>query len=203
MICFYDFETTSINPFLAEILTAYFYITDDEGNFISDLEVKMRPELIRSDWLQAQAVHGITKDEALAFPPKQEGLDAIFNFLPSCVLCCYSNPNAKLGHYQFDYACLKMQAFSLSYEKYQWFITKWRADNCIDVHQMAKQAYKNKHIAVKKNKKNRPIFSLDSVASAFNFKFVHHDAREDTLVLKDIFFKLKEFVDVRYMLENH
>lgn len=199
---FFDFETTDLSPFGAEIITACFIRTDEQGEVLSQNNYRLKPYFPES--FGGTEIHGITKEQAMEFPDRKEVLAKMMQeFSGEVMPVCFANPNNKSGVYLYDFAIIKAELARWYYETYLKFCRLFPANKQINVHQMFKDAYqKGKINKIKRNKKNQPSYSLDSLAYAFDIPLEHHNAESDTMALYKGFIKLKKLTPIKKLIEE-
>jgi DNA polymerase III epsilon subunit-like protein len=197
-IAFLDFETTGLEPFRHQIITAC-VITDKEYNLTFKPTYKT---------YGGQEIHGISLSEANNFDDRVDSVYKLLDIIKDHHLCCYANHKNMKSTYQYDIAMLKAELVSIDYETYLEFCRDFSTSKMIDLYAMVKEAYKQKYLTglkftASKTKTGKlrkiPKFSLDSVAQAIGEEFNHHDASSDTRVTKKIFEYLEPTVGIRYL----
>ena len=95
MIYAFDIETTGLNCWSNEMITlsmgAY---SLKERTLVDEIEIEFRPEFMNKWDDGAEKIHGITRERAIKFPPREEGRKKLLSFLdfyklklPQLALC--------------------------------------------------------------------------------------------------------------------
>lgn len=183
---FFDCETTGINPYCSEIITAFFYI-DDNNTY----EYKARP----LQWSKnAELIHNISYAEASLYPDKSEALTNLINWLPNTSkgfrFITYTNKNTELGFINFDVAILCNELDLNGYPFYT-LENKYNMKTPLSVHETAKWCAKQGYFTPVRGASGRQSFSQENVhKSLFKFGYNSHDAKEDVLALVRIYKEL-------------
>lgn len=191
-ITFFDLETTSGNPVLAEILTGFFctlMIDLKEGTYvvIDELSVNCKP--LKFDHSSTK-IHGITKADASTFGDKRLGLRKICEFFRTHsdgFFCCHANAFIFGRHGHFDWTVIKNDLVNISQDAYNWFNTFFRAARVISTHTIAKKLLGRIDDGL----------SLENLASFYGLgDYNKHNAQADTQTLIKIFMKLIDKMDI-------
>ena len=188
-LCFVDLETTSRNVFDAEIIEGHFIATNQELEIISEYEMKCNPR----KWShEAQAIHGITQDQAAKYRPFNEVYDGLINWLEAHQIdemWCHSNAvmYGKLTFY--DYAVLRLNMMNMGDAPY--FVMN--RIKPYSTHSLCKT-----HNGVYMFKG----FSLDLICQTLKIELHHHNAKSDAYACYQI---VKELLtpDSRDKIYNH
>lgn len=179
---FIDLETTSLHPFYAEIVSAYLITDNSNREQIGELEILAKPK----NWsYEAEAIHGITKNQAGKGVSQREAFISICSYLRryngSLVLHANDNNSIQgcpyLGRYYFDLAVLKSIANELDY--YYAYLGLLRQFKVESTHYLAKQRLTLRN------------YKLRSIADSFGLKYLEHNAKSDTIVTRQIYYKLQ------------
>ena len=185
---FFDCETTGVNPYCAEVITAFFYIDDN-----TYYEYKARP----LEWsYEAEQIHGITYGEANLYPDKSIAIKNLINWfsnIGSFRLITYANKNTELGVINFDVACLWTELNLLGYKQY-FLENELGMKAPLSVHDTAKYCAKNGYFTPIRGKSGRQSFTQENVFFAlFGEKYNAHNAKDDVLALVKIYNKLLSY----------
>lgn len=188
MVC--DLEATSKFPLTAEILIADFIQCDSNLNVVDERTFRFKPRIWPKDADAAVPIHGISREEAMTYPPHHKTAKEMFDWLlkdkERSHLVCHAN---RIGNRTYDAAILRMVA--LDYGLYHQFGMKFRESDYISTHSLAKYA------------KVTCSLDLKSLASYFGVKeFKHHDSKEDARICLHILKKLCEIVDLKEFLKG-
>ena len=180
MRCFFDIESTSIDPFSAEIIEGYFLLE----NGISHT-MKSRVDF----WnYEAEKIHGISYMTMTTYPEKKEAYRELIKFIAEhkpTQFICYANQQTQQGFITYDLAVIKMQLFLLSGN--HTFFYKHFNDNPISVHSMAKKAAKDGFFTPIKGSSGRDSFKQENVYKAmFRTDYKAHSAIDDVIAMKCI-----------------
>ena len=177
---FFDCETTGINPYCSEIITAFFYI--DDNNFY---EYKAKPLL----WShEAELIHGITFNEACTYPEKSIAINKLINWFAnthtdSFRFLTYVKKETELGYINFDVAILANELDLNGYPFY-YLENKLNMKQPLSVYDTAKWCAKRGYFTPIRGKSGRQSFSQVNVHKAlFKYDYEAHDAKEDVLAL--------------------
>lgn len=195
---FADIETTGIDPYLDEIITAYFVITDCDLNIRNKYGIKIKPTKWSED---AERINGISKETASNFGSIQDGIREIEQKTPrddKNVFICHANTSSNRGFVTFDYAFLKYLFFSQ--DKYFDFLKLF--PKCISTIEIAKQKEiegkfnaPTKLIEVNRKgtlkQQSRKTYALKPPCEHFGVTLDnHHDAKSDTIACFELYKKL-------------
>lgn len=184
---FFDCETTGINPYCSEIITAFFYIDE-----YTSYEYKAKP-LIWS--AEAQAIHGITYQEACFYPEKSIAINNLINWFANTIsdsfrFLTYVKKETELGHINFDVAILANELDLNGYPFY-YLENKLNMKQPLSVYDTAKWCAKQGYFTPIRGKSGRQSFSQLNVHKAlFNYCYDAHDAKEDVYALVRIYKEL-------------
>lgn len=184
MRCYFDIETTSKDPYNAEIITGFFLCED--GSFF-DMKAQV------DNWsYEAVLIHNITQAEMLSHPTKQKAFDDLLDFVQSnniSEFVCYANQQTVHGFMTYDLAVIKMQMFLL-YGTHTLFY-KYFNDKPISVHAMAKEMARQGYFTPLKGESGRDSFTQVNVYKAlFRSDYNSHRAYDDVIALKRIYDEL-------------
>lgn len=169
----FDLETNGTNVFDAEIITGHFLSVDSKFNIRSEYEIKCNP----FKWsYEAEAVHGITKEEASTYKKFSE----VYQGLLTWIDCQEDNQmwmhtNARMfGKLAFyDYAVLRLRMMDMGDLPY-FKIQKLKP---YSTHTLAK---------VLQSHFNFEGFSLDLICKQLGIELKHHEAKSDTFACYEI-----------------
>lgn len=189
-ITFFDLETTSKEPALAEIVTGYFKTVDSETRgLIDELHVKMRP----IKWsVEAEAIHKISYEEAMTYPDKKTMMREIFRYFErnsDSLFICHANYNTFGVRGYFDWQVLKTECLYLDVLHH---FNKFFKD--IDVY--------STHTMAKDRKLPVKSYRLNVLAEFIGEEFNHHNCVEDTNVMEKLFWWLTEQNDLLTLMEE-
>lgn len=185
MKCFVDIETTNLKPWSAEILTAYFIITDEELRVKDEREFRFKP-IEKYQWSdEAADVHNISWSDAQLFPDKKESTDNLCSWLKY-----YGN--------DFSFIChARPIATRLDLFDYQHLLAHfWLLDRRVDFYKIFdEKKVESTVLSSRKEAEKRFGFrkqSLDHWAKKLGFKLDHHNARSDCHGLLNVYRWQKE-----------
>jgi DNA polymerase III epsilon subunit-like protein len=171
-----DTETTGLNPYYDELITAFFYI--DEDNYF---DLKARP----INWsYEAELIHGISEHEASMYPDKKTAFRELLKWLPDDFrFVTYVNKNTEWGYLNFDVAILTNELSLLGTPNFYLENKKGMKPN-ITVLDLARSTANAGLYAPIKSDKGRFSYSQSNVYKAlFSDTYNAHDAKEDVLAL--------------------
>lgn len=190
---FTDVESTSVYPLAAEILTADFIKCDSQLNILEERGFRFKPRIWSRDADEAVKIHGITKQEAMTYPPHKESAKEMMTWLlgdkiEKSYLMCHVN---RLANRTYDAIILRMIA--LDEGLYFEFGLKFPEKNYISTHSLAKYA------------KISCALDLASLAKYLGIKQTqHHSSKDDVRVCYEIFkilirdINLEDFLNWEY-----
>ncbi|MEE4245213.1 MAG: exonuclease domain-containing protein [Kangiellaceae bacterium] len=189
-ITIFDFETTSKEPAIAEIITGYFRTVDAQTKaLIDEMKVKMRP----LKWnMKAQEIHGITEEEARTYPEKRVMMREIFRYLTKhkdSVFICHANYTTFGIRGYFDWQVLKTECLYLDVLHH--FKELFNDITIYSTHTMAK----DRKLPLRR-------FGLGDIAEYYGIEFKHHDCKEDVIATEKIFWELVETRDLLTIMEE-
>ena len=173
----FDLETTGTNVFDAEIITGHFLSVCPKFNIRSELFIQCKPW----KWsYEAEAVHGITREETLNWEPFSKVYQKILTWLQSQDdNQMWMHTNAKMfGKLTFyDHAVLRLRMMDMGDEPY-FEIEKHKP---FSTHSLCK---------ILQGNFNFEGFSLDLICKELGIELKHHDAKSDTYACYEIIKKL-------------
>lgn len=172
-----DLESSSLFPGCAEILTADFIHLDENFNEIDSRGFKFRPRIWDRSADYASAIHGITREDAYTFPPHEESMRLMMNWLcgfKSTHLVSHVN---RMHNKSYDQAILRYSA--LDNGCYFEFGMSFPESMYMSTHSLAKMV-------------NIPSkLDLASICVYFGIEQLkHHSSHDDCRVTAEIFKKL-------------
>lgn len=180
MKIFVDFESTGINPYQSEALTAFFLREDGEA-----YEFKSK---VRTWSEEAAEIHGITESEMHTYPNKDYAWEQLLEWLPSeFEMIVYANYNTQLGYLLFDVVLFKMELMdylNIDHEcKIPIKLTSF------SVHSLAKECARlNLFKPFRNPETNRVSFKQESVYKAlFDESYDTHNAKADVAAMVRIY----------------
>ena len=188
MILFGDAESTGLNPYMSEIIEAYFEL-HDKGEVVSTYHFKSKV----NNWSdEAAEIHGITKEEMLTYPDKKIAWDNFLLWLPDEFdFACYVNTNTALGNLWYDVVLIQMELMDhLNVNRPEH--TPFNPDNKINVYDISKQSSKKSLFKpLKRLETNRDDLSLSGVYKAmYGVDFDAHNAKDDVKAMIKIYYDL-------------
>ena len=185
----FDIETTGINPYMCEIITAYFVNLDTGDTYDFNSQVR--------EWSdEAAEIHGIKESEMHKFDEQAYAWEKLINWLPSKFeAIIYANPQTELGYLHFDVAALKMgimDHLGINHEcKLPVKIKSY------SVYTLAKQCSQlNLFLPVRDTKTNRQQFSQEKVyAALFRKGYDAHNAKHDVHAMLQIYQELNKLLE--------
>lgn len=187
-----DLEASSKYPASAEILTADFIKCNPKLEILEEKSFLFRPRIWDRSSDEAVSIHGITKSQAMTFPPHKESARDMMSWLledtEKSYLVCHVNRTANRT---YDAIILRMIALDEGY--YFDFGIKFNEKNYISTHSLAKYA------------KISCALDLKTLAKYFNIKqYAHHNSKDDArlcyeilkVLMKDI--NLEDFLQWEY-----
>ena len=193
---YFDCETTGLNPYCSELITAFFYIDDD-----NTFELKARP----LDWsYEAQQIHKISLEDAMNFPEKKHSYRELLKWLPKNFrFITFVNKNTELGIINFDVALLVNELNLLGTPNY-WLENTLGMKQPISVHTIARQLGSKGNFRPYVNPEtNRASYSQVNVYKAlFGETYNAHDAKEDVMALVRIHKELLRLKDENKTIFN-
>lgn len=189
-ITFFDFETTSKEPAIAEILTGYFKTVDPvTRQKIDELKVFMKPRR----WLkESYEIHGISEETASRFQEKKPMMRDIFRYFKKhhgSLFICHANYTVFGIKGYFDWQVLKTECLYMDVLHH--FNQLFGNYDVFSTHTMAR----DRKILVKN-------FKLKTLADHYNFQFNAHDCIEDTLATEHIFWEILDTKDLLTIMEE-
>ena len=185
----FDIETTGINPYMCEIITAYFVNLETGETYDFNSQVLNWSE-------EAEEIHGISKQEMHKFDEKAYAWEKLLDWLPKKFeAVIYANPQTELGYLHFDVAALKMgimDHLGINHEcKLPCKITSY------SIHTLAKQcAQLNLFRPIRDTNTNRQQFSQEKVyAALFNKGYDAHNAKADVHAMLQIYQELNKLLE--------
>ena len=187
-----DIETSGLKPFSIEILHAAFIACDNDLNVIERRMFKIRPRIWDASASQAVAIHGIERDVAYTYPPYNDVMKEMFEWLTGFgrdnILAMHVNQTSGTS---YDGATLRSHALYNDY--YFEFGQAFPESKYVSTHTMAKQVGINGGL------------SLDELCKYFSITDLkHHDAESDCNATYNIIKQFKErySLDVFTFLQN-
>lgn len=169
----FDLETNGVNLFDAEIITGFFIHADEFFNIESTYEIKCNPR----EWsVEAERVHGITREEASNFEPFKNAYKGLIDWIKSC------DPNQMWMHTNskmfgkvafFDHAILRMNLSYIDDEAY----FKVGSIKPYSTHSLCK---------ILQDRFNFEGFSLDLICKELGVELKHHESKSDALACLEI-----------------
>ena len=185
---FFDNEGTDLNPYVTNIIEAYFYVNDDINYYY-----KAKPDSWNED---AEKVHKISYAQALTYPDKKEALSDLAKWLKqfkSFRFITYANKNTELGVINYD-VCALWNEFNLQGYSQYFLENKLGMKAPLSVHDTAKYCAKNGYFTPIRGKSGRQSFTQENVYFAlFGEKYNAHNAKDDVLALVKIYNKLLSY----------
>ena len=178
MFTFFDLETTDKYPVSAEILTGYFFSTDENFKKIDECYIESQVDNYKIDSFE---IHGISKAQAMKFPPKREALRKMISYMlkhKNNFFVCHANGDIMGKKGYFDWQVIMMQMHFLSDDAYWFFLKNFSQTKVISTHTIAKKTLKLQN------------YKLNTIAKYFNIELNHHEAKSDTIATAKIFEKL-------------
>jgi DNA polymerase III alpha subunit (gram-positive type) len=175
---FVDIETTGLDYFRNEILVMSISFCDYSLNEVDSVLIKFKPQNLSSWSMEAQSVHKITKEQAMAFQDAKISWKMFFDFIS-----CYGNNSplvchAKWFNLYFDSAFINAQCFLMDklYQK-----RKFVSDKTLSTHTIAKHLRRVSSVA------STEKLSLDALCKVHNIKLDHHNAESDRQACQALF----------------
>lgn len=171
-----DIESTGRLPMSCEPLVLSAIKLDQDYNQTDSIEIRMRPHLWDYHADAAARVHGISKEAAMAFPPKREGLERFLDWVGSPqTFVCHANKHA--GRFAaFDYAALQVQYLDN-------FLGGGRADH-FHFTQLFRHVISTHTLAAATM--DLDSYRLDAICRHIGFDLKHHDAVSDAQACAEI-----------------
>lgn len=177
-----DLETTGLNPHDACWITGSFGILDAKTfQKVDEIELKSRPY----HWDEsARLVHGISKRTADQFPPREEALQALIDFIPknrNFAFLCHASDSQFMESinqrvdFHFDFAMIKSDF--------------WFQDRYFDFFDYFDH-YKIISTVTLARAMKMESAKLNNLAKYFKIELNHHDAKSDRLACEEIFKRL-------------
>ena len=160
--CFLDLETTGLDPFRADWITAAFIVTDINHLVIKKNIFTARPDR-SSCWDEgAEKIHKIPRDVADSYPARVDALHSVLAFLSP-----YSSTSTRLvfhanGGFDWNFLRCSFYKYDLAYDLYRHLNYK-NLESTIDL---------SKRLKHEKN-------SLDYLCGKYGISLKHHDAESD------------------------
>ncbi len=176
MIHVVDLETTGLDQWRNEILTCAVVTLDNDLKEVSRNEFKRKPEYPEQWSLDAEAVHGITWDESLAFPNsknfRQDLKEYLQSFGSKALFVCHALPmygGLDLIDYQFIFSEFN------KVEDHWWLYKVFPTGNVLST--------------ISRSKKGLPVKDqkLSTWAEYLGFELNHHEAMSDALACAEVF----------------
>jgi len=189
---YFDCETTGLNPYADEIITAYFEVHEG-GKIIDSYDFKSQT----NNWSdEAQKIHKITYEEMRSHPPKKEAFRKLLGWMPkNFSFVTFVNKNTMFGTLNFDVVILENELNLLGCER-DYLTRKHNARDHITIHTLARQCAKENLFSPVISEKGRPSFSQENVYKAlFNEKYNSHNAECDVKALVRIRKRLLQLQD--------
>lgn len=181
-----DTETTGIDPYNDEIITAYFEV-HDQGKLVDSYELFSQ---VRAWSYEAELVHGISEKKAATFMPKNEAYMRLLRWLPEDFrFITYANKQTMHGTINFDVAILKNELDLEGYGMY-FLENNYKMKMPISVHCLAKELKKSKTLKIDGNLSQSNLYY-----NLFNEKYEAHNAKADVKALVRIHKRLLELAD--------
>jgi DNA polymerase III epsilon subunit-like protein len=182
---FFDNEGTDLNPYVTNIIEAYFYVNDDINYYY-----KARPD----SWNEnAEKVHKISYAQALTYPDKKDALSDLakwFKQFKSFRFITFANKNTELGVINYD-VCALWNEFNLQGYPQYFLENELGMKAPLSVHDTAKYCAKQGYFTPIRGKSGRQSFTQENVYYAlFQEKYNSHNCIDDTLALVKIYNKL-------------
>jgi DNA polymerase III epsilon subunit-like protein len=182
MICIVDLETTSLNPFDAEIIEGHFICVDHGMNVKSTYDLKCRP----IKWSnEAEAIHGISQETANTYKRFSASFKELTNWIEDNSieeLWMHTNPASYGKEVFYDYAVLRVLLSYHSDESY-WVINKIKPYSTHTLCKIFKDSY------------NFENLRLDSICKVLDIKLDHHNCVSDANACLEIMRKLIHTTD--------
>jgi DNA polymerase III alpha subunit (gram-positive type) len=189
---YFDCETTGLNPYADEIITAYFEVHKN-GIVVDSYNFKSQT----NNWSdEAQEIHKITYEQMRSHPPKKEAFRNLLGWMPNNFsFVTFVNKNTMFGTLNFDVVILENELNLLGCER-DFLTRKHNAKNHVTIHTLARECAKQNLFQPIMSDKNRPSFSQENVYMAlFGEKYNSHNAKEDVKALVRIHKRLIQLQD--------
>jgi DNA polymerase III epsilon subunit-like protein len=169
MLAFIDTETTGFDSIRNQVITLSCFITDLDYNILGEHHGYFRPEGKKDIvWSKdAEKVHGISYDEAMAYPTILESINAFYEFLGPYETLTFVAHNAA-----YDRRMLK-GTFS-RYDKH------FRLGTIFREYEDTLKLVRNSGLVSSKSK------SLGVICNELGIEHDHHNAKSDARVLIEI-----------------
>lgn len=180
---YFDCETTGINPYTSEIITAYFMVFDCD-KFIDSYHLKSQVNFWSDD---AEIIHKITHQTMLSYPKKDNAFRGLLQWLPSNFrFITYTNKNTELGVINFDVAILENELNLLGCPNY-YLKNKYKMQPAISVHDIARECVRKDLFRPLKRESGRANLSQSGVYKAlFDDEYDAHNEVADVNALVKI-----------------
>jgi len=181
MIYFLDTEFSNLDPISGDILVMYLVIDNEQNETVYEKEFRCQVQSRKYWESEAEDIHGISYTEASLYPHPKEMCASLLELgekypctkmvMQTTSNSWFDNDRKKRAWAWIDYYYLELtfRKHGNHYEFYKLFPLSVR-ESTID---LAKKA------GIKKR-------GLKHLAEQFNLELNHHDAKSDTLVMRDI-----------------
>lgn len=189
--CYLDCETTGINPYLHEVIEAYFsFFENDKPIFNHHFKSQV------DNWsYEAEQIHKINYQTMLTYKQKKDAWNDLIKIMPKKFsISIYVNPNTQLGNVLFDKAIIQNELM-LHLDQYHISKIPFKPESINNVYDKAKKAFKLGLFAPHK-KENRFSFSQENVyRGLFNEDYNAHNCVDDVNALIRIDKKLDKLLN--------